>query len=311
MPDPLPAPSNAERLGTLTTESVSAERSDLDVWPTRRLAEAMNAEDMLVPVAVSRQLGAISAAIDAIAVRIRAGGRLIYVGAGTPGRIGIVDASEAPPTFGTDPAEVVAVIAGGESAVFTSVENAEDDAASGRADLLAQGLTAADCVVGVSASGRTPYVAGALSFARETGALTVAVANNEGSTIGDIADHRIEVVVGPEFVSGSTRLKAGTAQKLVLNMISTIVMVKLGKTYGSLMVDLRATNHKLRVRAESTVMRIAGVDAVAARGALQATDYAVKEAVLVLASGGSPDDARTLLAAHGGSFRAALDAARS
>lgn len=297
-----------EALSALATESVASERADMDIWSTQRLVRGMNQEDAGVPAVISRRLVPITETIDAIAARMGDGGRLFYVGAGTPGRIGILDASEAPPTFGTDPGDIVGVIAGGERAVFEAVENAEDDEAAGAADLVAHGVTAQDSVVGVSASGRTPYVAGALRYAAEVGALTAAVACNEGSLIGTIADHRIEVVVGPEFITGSTRLKAGTAQKLVLNMISTVVMVKLGKTYGSLMMDLKATNHKLIARAETTVMRITGVDLPAARKALESTEYSVKRASLVLMAGVTPADARLRLDAHAGNLRVALAA---
>lgn len=294
-------------LTALTTEAVAAERTDMDTWSTARLVAEMNREDAGVPAAVARQLGPIADAIDGVAERMARGGRLFYVGAGTPGRIGVLDASEAPPTFGTDPGDIVGVIAGGERAVFAAVENAEDDEDAAIDDLAAHGLTAADCVVGVSASGRTPYVAGALRYASRVGALTVAVACNEGSVIGALAQHRIEVVVGPEFISGSTRLKAGTAQKLVLNMISTVAMVKLGKTYGSLMIDLKATNQKLRTRAEATVMRIAGAELPVARAALQTTGYSVKAAALVLMNSLDAEGARDRLAGQDGHFRAALE----
>jgi N-acetylmuramic acid 6-phosphate etherase len=308
MPSPTSPTAEQGDLGSLTTESVAAERADIDTWTTEQLVLGMNTEDAVVPAAISRQLGPIAEAIDAVAARMSRGGRLFYVGAGTPGRIGVLDASEAPPTFGIDEGDIVGVIAGGARAVFTAVENAEDDEAAGAADLAHHSISPMDSVVGLSASGRTPYVAGALRYALEVGALTVAVACNEGSLIGELAEHRIEVVVGPEFISGSTRLKSGTAQKLVLNMISTITMIKLGKTYGSLMMDLKATNHKLRARAENMLMQISGSDRAEAQSALHATGYSVKEAALVLMIGLTPSQARRRLADHAGRFRTALNA---
>ncbi|MDN4613682.1 N-acetylmuramic acid 6-phosphate etherase [Leifsonia sp. F6_8S_P_1B] len=296
-----------DELATLTTESVDDRGRDLDTLSTARLVERMNDGDRGVPEAVSRALPAIGAAIDAITDRVRRGGRLIYVGAGTAGRLGIVDASECPPTFSVDPGLVVGVIAGGDPAIRTAVENAEDDEQGG-ADVLSElKLREADTVVGLSASGRTPYVAGALTSARSAGALTVAVACNAESVIGRMADHAIEVVVGPEFIAGSTRLKAGTAQKLVLNMISTITMVRLGKTYGNIMVDLQATKEKLRARAERTVMLVTDCTAEEAAAALSASAGSVKVAVLMLLRGVGAEQAQEALATAP-SLRAALDA---
>lgn len=295
-------------LAKLSTEAVNASLSEMDSMSTSDLVLAMNEEDASVPVAVGRVASSITAAIEATTERLSAGGRLLYVGAGTAGRIGIMDASECPPTFGTHPSMVVGIIAGGARAIQNAVENAEDDSEAARIDLKDIRLTPADVVIGISASGRTPYVISALNFAREIGALTVGLSCNEGSPVGDAAAIRIEVIVGPEFLAGSTRLKAGTAQKLVLNMISTITMVRLGKTYGNVMVDLLYTNEKLRARAESTVMRAASVTAEQASDALAAADGSVKEAILVLKTGLSPDVARTLLADHRGFLRDAINA---
>lgn len=292
----------------MTTESVEPGLGDLDTYPTGRLLELMNTADREVPLAVGRVLPAIAGAVDAIAERMRAGGRLIYIGAGTAGRLGVVDASECPPTFTVDPSRVVGIIAGGDEAIRTAVEDAEDDHAAGAEALRRLELTALDTVVGVSASGRTPYVAGALEFARSAGALAVALACNEDSLIGRLADHAIEVVVGPEFVAGSTRLKAGTAQKLVMNMISTSTMIRLGKTYGNIMVDLQATNEKLRARAERIVMLITGRPAEEARAALAGTGGSVKAAVLVLLRGLDAEHASARVAATE-SLRAALEGA--
>lgn len=295
----------------MTTESVNADRPDLDTLDTLTLVREMNSEDAMVPAAVGRQATQIAAAIEAIVERFKRGGRLIYVGAGTPGRLGILDASECPPTFGTDPGLVVGLIAGGRPAILTAVENAEDDTLAAAASLTELNLTADDTVVGISASGRTPYVLGGLRFAREEGALTVSIASNDNSAIAAIADIAIDVVVGPEFVSGSTRLKSGTAQKLVLNMLTTISMIKLGKTYKGVMVDLQATNEKLQVRSELTVMTATGVDAVAARAALFAAGGSVKTAILMEATGQGREQAVAELARAGGLLRVAIAASRA
>ncbi len=292
-------------LAALTTEVVPPELRDLDVLPTDQLAALMNQQDQGVPSAVAAALPQISSAIDAIAERMRAGGRLIYIGAGTPGRLGILDASECPPTFNTDPSLVVGIIAGGDTAIRTAVEDAEDDPRGGADALAAIALTASDAVVGVSASGRTPYVIGALGYARQRQALTVALACNAGSLVGREADHAIEVVVGPEFVAGSTRLKAGTAQKLVLNMISTIAMIRLGKTYGNIMVDLRTTNEKLRARAERAVLLVTGCSPQEARQALARCGGSVRAAILMLSRDLTAKQAAEILA-QAPSLRAAL-----
>jgi N-acetylmuramic acid 6-phosphate etherase len=295
-----------DEIGALATEAVDESQRTLDLDSTASLVEKMNRGDQTVAQAVAAAAPAIAAAIDAIADRLRRGGRLVYVGAGTSGRLGILDASECPPTFGVDPSLVVGVIAGGDAAIRTAIEDAEDDEAAGEHDVRALDVSAADAVVGLSASGRTPYVAAALRAASEVGALTVAVACHRPSRIGALAEHSVEVPVGPEFIAGSTRLKAGTAQKLVLNMISTITMVRLGKTYGNVMVDLQPTNAKLRARAERAVMSITGVAAGTASAVLAATGWSVKEAVLALLTDCSPDEARARLALSSGDLRAAL-----
>jgi N-acetylmuramic acid 6-phosphate etherase len=298
-------------LGHLATESVNESHGEFDLLATEAQLAAMQEESVQAVAAVTEAAPQIAAAIDAIVPRLRAGGRLVYLGAGTAGRMGVLDASEIPPTFGTDPSLVVGVIAGGEVALRSAVEDAEDDGARGAADLDAIGLTAADAVVGISASGRTPYVVGALEHARALGALTVGLACNAGSRIGEVADLAIETVVGPEIVAGSTRLKGGTAQKLVLNAISTIAMVRLGKVHGNLMVDVQATNAKLRARAERIVMLATGVDAAAASAALESVGGSVKAAILVTISGVTPDDAIARLASHDGVLRDALSDGRA
>ncbi|WP_026553743.1 N-acetylmuramic acid 6-phosphate etherase [Arthrobacter sp. 35W] len=295
-----------EQLGTLVTEASNDRYPDLAALDTLELATVMNSEDATVPGAVAAAVPAIAAAIDQIAGRMARGGRLIYVGAGTPGRMGILDASECPPTFGTDPSLVVGVIAGGSVAIDAAVENAEDNQEAGAADMAALALGPDDSVVGISASGRTPYVLAAIAEARAAGAYTVGFACNSGSPLGAAADTAIETVVGPEFLSGSTRLKSGTAQKLVLNMISTITMVRLGKTYKNLMVDLRATNEKLRARSERTVIRATGTDPATAAAALASVDGSVKAAILVVLTGLSPEAAAEVLAGHAGHLSKAI-----
>ncbi|MDH6218402.1 N-acetylmuramic acid 6-phosphate etherase [Streptomyces pseudovenezuelae] len=297
------------QLESLTTEAFRPDLADIDQLPTLDIARLMNGEDATVPAAVARRLPEIAAAIDAIAGRMADGGRLIYAGAGTAGRLGVLDASECPPTFNTDPDEVVGLIAGGPEAMVTSVEGAEDSAEFARADLDALTLTPADTVVGISASGRTPYAIAAVQHARELGALTVGLSCNAGSALGAAAEHGIEVVVGPELVTGSTRLKAGTAQKLVLNMLSTITMIRLGKTYGNLMVDVRASNEKLRARSRRIVALATGAGDEEIERALAATDGEVKNAILTVLAGVDGPTAARLLEESGGHLRAALAAA--
>ncbi|SHI18213.1 N-acetylmuramic acid 6-phosphate etherase [Streptomyces sp. 3214.6] len=296
-------------LDVLTTEGFRPEFAEIDLLPTLDLAQLMNEEDAGVPGAVAAQLPRIAAVVDAVAERMGRGGRLVYAGAGTAGRLGVLDASECPPTFSTGSGQVVGLIAGGPAAMVTSVEGAEDSRELAEADLAALSLTPDDTVVGVSASGRTPYAVGALAYARARGALTVALACNAGSALAAAAEHRIEVVVGPELLTGSTRLKAGTAQKLVLNMISTITMIRLGKTYGNLMVDVRASNEKLRARSLRIVALATGADERDVEAALAAGDGQVKNAILVLLAGVDGPTAARLLEESGGHLRAALTAA--
>ncbi|GHA52412.1 N-acetylmuramic acid 6-phosphate etherase [Streptomyces purpurascens] len=294
-------------LESLTTEAFRPELADIDRLPTLDIARLMNGEDATVAGAVAARLPQIAAAIDAVAERMARGGRLVYAGAGTAGRLGILDASECPPTFNTDPSRVVGLIAGGPEAMVTSVEGAEDSRELARADLETLGLTPDDTVVGVSASGRTPYALGAVAHARTRGSLTVGLACNPGSPLGAAADHGIEIVVGPELLTGSTRLKAGTAQKLVLNMLSTITMIRLGKTYGNLMVDVRASNDKLRARSHRIVALATGAEDKEIEQALTATDGEVKNAILTLLADVDGPTAARLLEESDGHLRAALD----
>ncbi|MFF3245538.1 N-acetylmuramic acid 6-phosphate etherase [Streptomyces sp. NPDC002870] len=299
------------QLAALTTEAFRPELAEIDQFPTLEIARIMNGEDETVPAAVAAQLPRIAAAIDGTAERMSRGGRLIYAGAGTAGRLGVLDASECPPTFNTDPDEVVGLIAGGPSAMVEAVEGAEDSKELAAADLDALELTADDTVVGVSASGRTPYAIGAVEHARACGALTIGLSCNADSALGAAADHGIEVVVGPELLTGSTRLKAGTAQKLVLNMISTITMIRLGKTYGNLMVDVRASNEKLRARSRRIVALATGASDEEIEAALAATDGEVKNAILTILGSVDGPTAADLLAKSHGHLRAALQSART
>lgn len=297
-----------DRLGDLLTEQVDDRYAGLDTASVAELAVIMNDADASVPGAVRAALPQIVPAIEGITERLADGGRLLYVGAGTAGRLGVLDASECPPTFSTPPELVRAVIAGGTEALFAAQEGVEDDEAAGAQAIAECAITAADAVVGISASGRTPYVVAAVRAARERGALTVGLSCNAGAPLSAAADRTIEVLTGPEVLAGSTRLKAGTAQKLVLNMISTISMIRLGKTYDNLMVDLRVTNAKLRDRAVRIIRQVTGVPRSAAEAALDRAGLDVKTAILMLDRPADPMDPRQRLAATGGRLREALEA---
>ena len=293
-------------LAALGTETANQRTRDLDTMTVRQLLAVMNDEDRRVALAVSATLPAIERAVDAVVAARRQGGRLIYLGAGTSGRVGLLDAVECPPTFGTDPGEVVGLIAGGDQAFVKAVEGAEDNAELGRSDLIALGLTARDVVVGLAASGRTPYVIGGLDHARNVGAATVAVSCNAGAEISAHADVAIEVATGPEVLTGSTRLKAGTAQKMVCNMLSTASMVRTGKVFGNLMVDLKPTNEKLVDRAQRIVSAAAGVEQSVAAEAITAADGNTKTAVVMLLSNCDHATAVRRLADSGGDVRGAI-----
>jgi N-acetylmuramic acid 6-phosphate etherase len=298
----------SEALELLLTEQVDERFSALDSGSVAEVARLLNEADAEVPAAVRRALPQIVLAIEAVTERLAAGGRLIYVGAGSAGRMGLLDAAECPPTFNTPPGQVLAVIAGGDAALLTAVEGAEDDLDAGRAVVAEHEVTAVDAVVGIAASGRTPFVLAAVRAAAERGALTVGISCNEATPLSADVQCPIEVFVGPEVVAGSTRLKAGTAQKLVLNMISTVAMIRLGKTYGNLMVDLRVTNGKLRDRALRIIERITGAARADADAALQAAGLDVRVAIMLLSHASTVDEARERLAAHGGRLREALEA---
>lgn len=247
-------------LGSLKTEGRNQNTLHIDRMTTLEMVTVMNNENRVVEDAIATQLPAIAAAIDIIAAALNAGGHLIYVGAGTSGRLGVVDASECPPTFGVEPTLVRGIMAGGEGAMFRAVEGAEDDAERGAAELMADGVTAGDVVVGLSASGGAPYVLGALQKAREIGAIPLGITCNPDSRMHAVCDVTIAPYVGPEVITGSSRLKAGTAQKLVLNMLSTGAMVKTGKVVGNLMVNVRPTNAKLRDRCIRILMELGSCD---------------------------------------------------
>lgn len=294
-------------LSELGTETANPRTADLDTMSTLDLLTVMNTEDRSVPLAVERSLPDIAKAVDLIVTARRHGGRLIYLGAGTSGRIGLLDAVECPPTFGTDPREVLGLIAGGESAFRQAVEGAEDDAHQAEADLDVIGLNRSDVVVGIAASGRTPYVIGGLSYASTVGAGTVSLACNRQAPLSRVADVAIEVDTGPEILTGSTRLKAGTAQKLVCNMLSTACMVHTGKVYGNLMVDVQPTNAKLVDRSIRIVAAAAEVDPDTARRAVHEAGGNAKTAIVVLVAGCTAEEARDRLEAHQGRVRQAVE----
>ncbi|MCS0378139.1 N-acetylmuramic acid 6-phosphate etherase [Vibrio diabolicus] len=290
-------------LSHLVSEGRNPDTMDIDLLPSLDIVQRINQQDKLVPLAVEKVLPEIAEAVDKITEAFKAGGRLFYIGAGTSGRLGVLDASECPPTFGTDPEMVVGIIAGGKEAMFRAKEGAEDDPTLGEQDLKENTLTQRDVVVGIAASGRTPYVIGGLEYANELGATTVALSCNPDSPIADIADIAISPVVGPEALTGSTRLKSGTAQKLVLNMLTTASMIRLGKSYQNLMVDVKATNAKLVARAARIVMQATDCTNQEAKTALKETDYDAKLAILMILTGLDRESATEQLNAKQGYLR--------
>lgn len=291
----------------LTTEAIHPGSAEIDQLDSLQIVRLINAEDATIAAAVGREAEAIAAAIDVITDRLSTGGRLIYIGAGTSGRLGVLDASECPPTFRTPPEMVVGLIAGGDAALRKAAEGVEDHPEIGEADLERIGLTSSDVVVGIASSGRTPYVIGGLNYARSIGAAAIGLVCNANAELAMVANLIIAPVVGPEIIAGSTRMKAGTATKMVLNMLSTGVMIRLGKTYGNLMVDLRASNTKLVARAQRLVSRIAHVSEAVAAEQLQHCDGEVKTAIVALRRAVDPVTARQLLAASNGHLRPALE----
>lgn len=293
-------------LDQLVSEERNPRSLGIDAMSALDIVRLMNDEDRRVPEAVGKVLPQIAQAVDAIVTAFGKGGRLIYIGAGTSGRLGVLDASECPPTFGVPYDMVVGLMAGGSEALFKAKEGAEDDVAAGAGDLAGVSLSRNDVVVGIAVSGRTPYVLGALDYASRVGAATVGLTCNPASAIAKAVDISIAPVVGPEVVTGSTRLKSGTAQKLVLNMISTASMVRIGKTYQNLMVDMHASNEKLVARAIRIVMQATECSPDVAEEALALTGKDVKLAILTILTGKAPDDARAALAGAGGFLRRAV-----
>ncbi|MGO4999654.1 N-acetylmuramic acid 6-phosphate etherase [Oceanisphaera sp. W20_SRM_FM3] len=293
-------------LAKLASEGRNPDTLNIDKLGTLELLTTINTQDQQVPLAVAQVLPAITQAVDAIVAAFQQGGRLIYMGAGTSGRLGVLDASECPPTFSVPADMVIGLIAGGPEAMFRAQEGAEDNRDLGADDLRQLALTNKDVVVGIAASGRTPYVLGGLEYARQLGATTVALACNTGSAIGQAADIAIEPNVGPEVITGSTRLKSGTAQKLVLNMLSTASMIRIGKVYQNLMVDLHASNFKLEARALRIVMQATAASEDQAAAALKAADNQVKLAILMLLSGLNKADAQAQLTQHNGVLNKAI-----
>lgn len=295
----------------LTTEARNPASTDLDALSALEIVRLINSEDARVAESVGRESAMIARAIDVIAERLGSGGRLIYFGAGTSGRLGVLDATECPPTFNSDPGQVIGLIAGGRDALVRAVEGAEDRPALAIEDLRGVKLAARDVVVGIATSGRTPYVIGGLEYARACGAYTISLSCNAGAEIVRLVDLAITPVVGPEVLSGSTRLKAGTATKMVLNMLTTGAMVRLGKTYGNLMVDLQPTNGKLVARARRIVGDATGLSLEAAQALLDCCDGEVKTAIVAGLTSTTPDQARELLRqAHGHAARAVSLAAQ-
>ena len=299
-------PKERQRTDRRLTEQRNAASRNLDRMTAMEIVRLMNREDRKVAVAVGREIPAIARAVDAIVSGIRKGGRLIYVGAGSSGRMGVLDAAECPPTFGTSPKQVQALIAGGRRAITRAVEGAEDSARNGERDLRAKKVARNDVVVGIAASGTTPYVLGALRFARGRGATTVAVTSNLRMPVGRLAKIVIAPEVGPEVLTGSTRLKAGTSQKLVLNMLSTAVMARLGHVYENLMIDMMLTNEKLEDRALRILAAASGKSVSAAEHALRAAGHDLRVGLVMLKRGVEAREAKRLIARAGGNLRGAL-----
>ncbi|TFB24409.1 N-acetylmuramic acid 6-phosphate etherase [Filobacillus milosensis] len=295
-----------DKLTKLTTESYNSKSTNLDQMTSREILELMNQEDMAIPQAIQQVIPTIEKVVHAVQYAFQEGGRLLYVGAGTSGRIGLLDAVECPPTFSSDPEHVQAVLAGGEQALMIAVEGAEDDMDLGERDMVNRKLNKHDVVIGIAASGRTPYVKGALKYAQKVGAVTVSLTSNERAEISQYADYPLEVVTGPEVLTGSTRLKAATAHKMILNMISTASMVKVGKVYQNLMVDVNATNYKLKERAKNIVCEATGVSYDEATKVLEETGYAVKPAIVMLLGQVNFSQSQVLLEQSNGFVREAV-----
>ena len=297
-----------EEIKDLVTEARLPASEGIDNKSTKEILQIINGEDQTIPTVIEQEIPYIAQAVDILVEAFSNGGRLFYVGAGTSGRLGVLDASECPPTYGTDPTMVQGIIAGGEKALTVSQEGSEDQMAQGEKDLLDRGFTSKDVVCGIAASFRTPYVLAAVRKAREMGAKTIFVTCNPRDEVKLEVDVAICPVVGPEVVMGSTRMKAGTATKLVLNMLTTASMIRLGKVYGNMMVDLKMTSRKLEERSKRTVMMVTGLDYAGAKKALEAADGHVKTAIVMVLGGDiGAEEARQRLEANNGFVRAALE----
>lgn len=294
-------------LNLLDTEGINENSRKIDQLSTYEVLETINDEDQKVAKVIRENLGSIEAAVEAIFKKVKNGGRLIYIGAGTSGRLGVLDASECPPTYGVSKELVQGIIAGGVEALQNAIEGAEDVEEGALEDLKAIGFSEKDALVGLAASGRTPYVRSAIVYANELGAVTVSVSCVKNAVISEVAQYPIEAVVGPEVITGSTRMKAGTAQKLILNMISTTIMVKLGKVYGNLMVDVRATNEKLKVRAKRIIEMTTDLTGEEAVALFMESGESVKVAILMNKTGLGREEAEVLLDHYDGKIRKAIE----
>jgi len=294
-------------LKDLTTEKINSNTLNIDECNTEEMLKLINDQDKLVPMAIRKEIPNIAKAVDVLYTSLKNGGRMFYIGAGTSGRLGVLDASECPPTYGTDPQMVQGYIAGGDVALRTAVEGCEDDPVAGEQLIKNCGVTDKDVVVGITASGSAMFVLAAIQSAHKIGAHTVGLVNNENSKLSDLCDVCIAPIVGPEVIIGSTRMKSGTAQKLVLNMLTTCTMIKLGKVYGNLMVDLRATNNKLYDRARRIVCSVTDVDDKKAGQVLLQAGNNTKLAIMMIKTGLDAEDAQQVLDRHDGRLKAAIE----
>ncbi|KOT14446.1 N-acetylmuramic acid-6-phosphate etherase [Haemophilus parainfluenzae] len=295
-----------QTLSTLITEQRNPNSMHVDSLSALEIVQLMNQEDKQVPLAIEKCLPQIAQAVECVVAAFQQGGRLVYIGAGTSGRLGVLDASECPPTFGVSPEMVKGIIAGGERALRHPIEGAEDSKAQAVVDLQTIHFSSKDVLVGIAASGRTPYVIGALEYAKSLGSATVSIASNPNSAMANIVDIAIDTVVGPEVLTGSSRLKSGTAQKLVLNMLTTASMILMGKCYQNLMVDVQASNEKLKARAIRIVMQATDCDKALAEETLKLADQNAKLAIMMILSGLDRAQAEALLEKHQGKLQLAL-----
>ncbi|WP_234120895.1 N-acetylmuramic acid 6-phosphate etherase [Clostridium hydrogenum] len=294
-------------LESLITEQVNENTKNIDTMSTVEILNSINNEDIKVAYVVREEIQSIAKAVDVVSEKLKNNGRLFYVGAGTSGRLGILDASECPPTYSTDPEIVQGIIAGGSKAIFASIEGAEDDEEKGRSIIKEKGMNSKDVLIGITASGRTPFVIGAMKEAKKNGIATIGISNNKNSLINEEVDIKINPVVGPEVIMGSTRMKAGTSQKLVLNMITTAAMIKLGKVYGNLMVDLQLSNKKLLDRAVRIIQYATNVQKEKAKEYLEKSEFNPKVAIVMLKAGVDKDKAQKLLEEENGFVTKAIE----